>query len=53
MQAHVVPAGDLIEHSTGDDECVCVPDAQAVIRTDGSIGWVIVHHSLDGRELVE
>lgn len=47
---HVIPRADLIEHTTTDD-CVCGPLDQSVIRDDGSIGWVAVHRSLDGREV--
>lgn len=46
---HVTPVGDLIDHDTTED-CVCVPAAVPVPRSDGSTGWVITHHSLDGRE---
>ncbi len=46
----MVPCNDLIEHETTDD-CVCLPTSEAVIRGDGSIDWVTVHHSIDGREL--
>lgn len=50
---HVVPVNDLVEHdsSTASGECVCGPRVEAVFREDGSNGWVIVHHSLDGREV--
>ncbi|WP_160051085.1 hypothetical protein [Nocardiopsis sp. FR26] len=49
---HVYPVGDLIEHGTDSTEadCVCGPTTEPVPRDDGSIGWVITHHSLDGRE---
>ena len=47
------PIGDLIEHDTDDDDCVCGPTVVPVPRDDGSMGWVIVHHSLDGREADE
>lgn len=48
---HVVPVSDLIDHDdTGDHECVCGPTTEPVERDDGSFGWVVVHHSLDGRE---
>ena len=47
---HVYPVRDLIEHDTNSDECVCGPTTEAVPREDGSFGWVVVHHSLDGRE---
>jgi hypothetical protein len=48
---HVIPDNDLVDHTEVD--CVCVPQDQSVIRDDGSIGWVMVHASLDGRELEE
>lgn len=51
MSQHVVPVGDLIEHET-TDECPCGPRSDEVERDDGSYGWVVVHHSLDGRETV-
>lgn len=44
---------DLIEHNTGSDDCVCGPTVEPVERHDGSYGWLVVHHSLDGRELRE
>ena len=47
---HVVPIGDLIEHDSDGDSCVCVPTTEPVEGEDGSIGWLVVHHSLDGRE---
>lgn len=51
---HVIPVNDLIEHDTsGEQECVCIPEVIPVMRDDGSNGWVIVHHSLDGREAYE
>jgi hypothetical protein len=50
--AHVVPIGDLITHEL-TDECLCGPETEPVEDDDGSIGWLIIHHSLDGRELQE
>lgn len=48
---HVTPVHDLIEHDTGvDDDCACGPTEQPLKREDGSVSWVAVHHSLDGRE---
>lgn len=48
---HVTPVGDLIEHETSrDGECACGPTDRPVKRDDGSIAWIAVHHSLDGRE---
>ncbi len=49
---HVAPVGDLIEHDTsGESDCVCGPRSRPVKREDGSVGWVVTHSSLDGREL--
>lgn len=48
---HVMPNNDQIEHTFTD--CLCGPAVDPVKRDDGSIGWVLVHHSLDGRELTE
>ena len=50
---HVIPVNDIIEHEDTGDECPCGPRVDPVRREDGSVGWVIVHHSLDGRELTE
>lgn len=48
---HVEPVNDLIVHTEHD--CPCGPDVEAVFRDDGSNGWLITHHSLDGRERFE
>lgn len=53
MIAHVYPLDDLIEHDLDTDECVCGPADVPVERDDGSIAWMVVHNSLDGRELHE
>lgn len=52
---HVVPVDDLIDHDSSTDEpdCICGPEVEPVERDDGSIRWLIVHHSLDGRERFE
>lgn len=50
MSYHVFPLGDLIEHDTEGDDCVCGPTATPVEQDDGGIAWMTVHHSLDGRE---
>lgn len=47
---HVVPIGDLIEHDSDGGDCPCGPTVEPVPRDDGSMGWMHVHHSLDGRE---
>ncbi|HEY9354190.1 MAG TPA: hypothetical protein VIP28_13100 [Nocardioides sp.] len=51
-RAHVMPVNDLVGHDVADD-CVCGPRTEIVIRKDGSSGWLIVDHSLDGRERLE
>jgi hypothetical protein len=48
---HVEPVGDLVEHEV--DDCVCVPRQEPVKRPDGSIVWMVVHLSLDNREVLE
>jgi hypothetical protein len=49
---HIVPTSDRVTHDL-DDTCVCGPTAEPVYRNDGSVGWILVHHSLDGREGAE
>lgn len=50
---HVVPVDDLIEHDADGGDCTCGPPTEAVFRDNGSNGWLVVHHSLDGREATE
>ena len=50
---HVYPVNDLILHNTDSDECLCGPTVEAVKADDGSYGWTVVHHSMDGREFDE
>ena len=52
MSVHVVPVGDLLDHEDTDD-CPCGVTIEPVERKDGSIGWLHIHHSLDGREAHE
>lgn len=47
---HIYPTHDLVEHDTDSGDCICRPTTEAVFRDDGSNGWVVTHHSLDGRE---
>ena len=49
---HATPIGDLVDHdtSTGEPDCVCGPEVRPTTQDDGSMGWLLVHHSLDGRE---
>lgn len=49
---HVVPINDLISHDTDTDQCVCGPSLELVEGEEGD-GWLVVHHSLDGREADE
>lgn len=51
----VIPIGDQVDHdtSTAEPACVCGPDTRPATQADGSVGavgWLLVHHSLDGRE---
>lgn len=50
---HVWPDNDLIVHDVESEDCVCGPAFQPVPRADGSVGWLVIHHSLDGREQFE
>jgi hypothetical protein len=50
---HVLPMNDLIEHEDVGDGCPCGPASRPIKRDDGSVGWVVTHNSLDGRELHE
>lgn len=53
---HVIPRSDLVGHIISDglgEGCACGPTAEPVKQDDGSVCWLMVHHSLDGRELSE
>ena len=50
---HVLPTNDLIEHEDEGTDCPCGPTSEPVFDADGACGWVITHHSLDGREANE
>lgn len=54
---HVLPLTDALSHGEDDTaDCVCGPRVEPCERGDGSIGWLIghhSHHSLDGRERSE
>ena len=47
---HIRPLNDLVEHEW--DYCVCVPTPQ-LVETDHGDEWLVIHHSLDGREAHE
>lgn len=50
---HVLPVNDHIEHEDEGSNCPCGPDVEPVFDDDGACGWLISHHSLDGREANE
>lgn len=51
---HVLPVGDLIAHEEEGDGCPCGVTVEPVKDEEtGAMGWMIVHHSLDGREQFE
>lgn len=50
--AHILPLADLVAHED-DVCCICGPDVEYMIGPEGAFAKLIVHHSLDGRELHE
>jgi hypothetical protein len=50
---HVYPVNDIVEHDTETDDCQCGPSIEAVPDGEGGYGYVLTHHSLDGREFDE
>ena len=46
-EQHVYPNRDLMRHEA--DDCPCGPETHHTPTPAGD-GWIIVHHSLDGRE---
>lgn len=46
---YVLPLSDVVAHEDSDS-CVCGPTTEPVQREDGSFGWLVTHHALDGRE---
>lgn len=49
---HIRPRADTIWHPL-DDGCVCGPVVQPCRRRPGGDAWLVIHHSLDGREADE
>lgn len=47
---HVLPVGDCVPHDETWD-CACGPRVESGIRDDNTVGRVIIHHSIDGREV--
>lgn len=52
VYVHVAPLSDVVEHEDSDT-CPCGPTLQEETRADGTSAWLVVHHSLDGREETE
>ncbi|MGV9383488.1 hypothetical protein ACWDRB_47280 [Nonomuraea sp. NPDC003707] len=54
-ELHAYPVGDLIEHdvSERDQGRVHGPETRPVAPDGGSVGWLVMHHSLDGRKALE
>jgi hypothetical protein len=50
---HVLPGNDLINHDEIGTDCPCGVSVEPVFDSDGACGWLITHHSLDGREANE
>jgi len=50
---HVVPVNDLFDHDTSGEACLCGTETDRVEGEDGSMGFVAIHRSLDGREANE
>lgn len=48
LHVHVIPIGDTWCHEAED--CACGPRLEPVEQDDGTVGWMLTHHSLDGRE---
>jgi hypothetical protein len=52
--AVVYPEDDILAHDVdGEDECVCGPKVEPFPARDGSMCWIYIHNSLDGREYRE
>jgi hypothetical protein len=45
---HIIPISDEVGHDESED-CICGPDQEFVEGPEGT-GWLVIHHSLDGRE---
>jgi hypothetical protein len=53
---HVYPVNDVVEHDVDGGACICGPDFEYSDPRDGITydnGPLVLHHSLDGRELSE
>lgn len=49
---HIIPLNDSVTHEHTED-CPCGPEIEPVKTDDGTVNYVISHHSLDGREHLE
>ncbi len=52
-QWHTFPINDLIEHNTESEDCPCNPEIKLVEDRDGNLNTLVVHNSLDRREVFE
>lgn len=43
--AYVRPIKDAVDHTMSDD-CVCGPAIEPLQRDDGTVCWLVTHHSL-------
>lgn len=50
VEVHVVPIDDIIDHDC-DDRCICGPTEELCVENGQYEGSVIMHPSLDGREV--
>ena len=50
VEIHVVPVDDDIDHEA-DDTCICGPSEALILENEHFEGSVLMHHSLDGREV--
>lgn len=52
QNVHIIPLNDCIVHEH-DEDCACGPEVIPIKADDGTVNFVIGHHSLDGREQME
>jgi hypothetical protein len=46
----IYPLNDKIPHDLREQDCICGP---ALDPIEEGVGWILTHHSLDGRENAE
>lgn len=49
---HVTPLHDQVGHdpNSAEPDCVCGPEVRPAAQEGGSVDWLLVYYSLDGRE---